>query len=336
MPGATVSFTEVDTYRRCAKRWEYRYKFGLKRKRKAMRLYKGEILHEMLNAHIKGRMMRGKYTGPDPWDVLDEYEEKYGTYFEEEREEYGVDLVSDCGAIFEGYLRKWRKDPLRYEASEENVYFDLPGKLPRFVGFIDKIALDEQDRRWIMDHKFVERIPTAEDRFAELQLLLYVWAWNQTHRDTPIDGIMWDYARSKAPRVPEPLKSGKGLSKAKNIDTDVYTYQKAIADNNFNPNDYADILKHLEGKEDTFYERVPLPAPSAAMIDEVTQDFLQSSAEIQMKKGKGNLNRCARTMNPFNCNTCEFRPVCEAHVRQLDANFIIKSDYTQREIEDNV
>ena len=331
MPGATVSFTEVDTYRRCQKRWEYRYKLGLKRVRKAMRLFKGEILHEMLNAHIKMKMTKGKFTGGDAWDVLERYEDEYANYFEEEREEYGVDLIKDCGAIFEGYMRMYRRDPLKYIGSEESVYFDLPGKLPRFVGFIDKIAIDEQERRWLMDHKFVERIPTAEDRFADLQLLLYVWAWNNTH-DMKIDGIIWDYARSKAPRVPEILKKG-GLSKAKNIDTDQYTYQQAIADNNLNPADYADMLAHLEGKETTFFERVALPAPSKAMVEEVTQDFLQSSAEIQIKKGKGkSLTRCTRSMNSFNCNTCEFRPVCEAQVRQLDAQFIIKSEYRQREI----
>ncbi len=326
---STVSHTEVDTYRRCQKRWEYRYKLRLKRIRKGMRLFKGEMLHEMLNAHIKMRMSKGKYAGGDAWDVLAGYEEEYATYFEEEREEYGVDLIKDCGSIFEGYLRKWRRDPLTYEASEENVYFDLPGKMPRFTGFIDKIAVDSEGRRWLMDHKFVERIPTAEDRFSELQLLLYVWAWNKTHPDQQIDGVCWDYARSKAPRVPDILKKG-GLSKAKNIDTDVYTYTKAIADNNLNPNDYADMLEHLDGKEDTFYERVFLPRPSPAMVDEVTEDFLQSTAEIQIKKGKGQNARCTRSMNSFNCNGCEFRPVCEAEVRQLDSSFIIKADYKQR------
>lgn len=327
---ATTSHSQVDKFRRCQKAWEYKYKQGLKRKRKFIRMFKGEILHEMLNAHIKMRMLKGKYTGGDAWDVLERYAEEYATYFEEERQEHG-DIIGDCGKVFEGYLRKWRKDPLRYEGSEENVYFDLPGKLPRFVGFIDKIATDQQDRRWIVDHKFVANIPTAEDRFSELQLLLYVWAWNITHPDKPLDGVCWDYARSKAPRVPEILKKG-GLSKAKNIDTDPYTYQQAIADNNLDPNDYADMLTHLQGKEDTFYERVFLPKPSKAMIEIVTEDFLQTTREIQEKrKPKA---RCVRTMNTFNCKTCEYRPVCEAEVRGLDAEFIIKSEYTQREIGD--
>lgn len=325
---ATTSYSQVDKFRRCQKAWDYRYRQRLKRKVKFVRMFKGEILHEMLNAHIKMKMSKGKYTGGDAWDVLAKYEDEYAGYFEEERERYG-DIVGDCGKIFEGYLRMYRKDPLRYEASEENVYFDLPGKLPRFTGFIDKIAVDPEDRRWIVDHKFVASIPNAEDRFSELQLLLYVWAWNQTHPDKPLDGVCWDYARSKAPRVPEILKKG-GLSKAKNIDTDPYTYTKAIADNNLDPNEYADMLTHLDGKETTFYERVFLPKPSKQMIEIITEDFLETTREIQEKsKPKA---RCTRTMSPFNCNGCEFRSVCEAEVRGLDTDFIIKADYEQREV----
>jgi RecB family exonuclease len=325
----TVSFSEVNSFRRCHKAWEYRYKIGLKRKLKGIRLFKGEILHEMLNAHIKIKMVKG-YVGDDPWDVLEKYATEYANYFAEEREQYG-DIIGDCGAIFEGYLRKYRKDPLTYEASEQECYFDITDKL-RFAGFIDKIATDKEDRRWIVDHKFVASIPTAADRFSDLQLLLYVWAWNKKKPDQPIDGVLWDYARSKAPTRPEVLKKG-GLSKRKNLDCDPHTYLLTIAENNLNPADYQDMLAHLEGKEDTFYERVFLPKPSAHMIEEVTTDFLQSAVEIQEKrKPKA---RCSRSMTSFNCNTCEFRPVCEAEVRGLDAEFIIKADYTEREIGDS-
>lgn len=327
----TVSYSEVDCFRRCNKRWEYRYKKGLKRIRKFARMFKGTILHEMLNALIKHRMNK-KYIGPDPWDVLENYALEYATYFEEEKEEHG-DIVGDCGMIFEGYMRKWRKDPLKYEGSEVSVYFDISDKL-RFVGFIDKIARDKQERRWITDHKFVATIPTANDRFSELQLLLYVWAWNKTHPDEPLDGVLWDYARSKAPHVPELLKSGKGLTQRKNLDCDQHTYLRTIKKEGLDPADYVEMLEHLEGKEDTFYERVFLPKPSDHMIKQITDDFLQSAREIQGKRGKGKDSRCTHSMNPFNCNTCEFRPICEGEVRGHDIDFIIKSEYTQREIGD--
>jgi len=324
----TISYSEVDTYRRCQKRWEYRYKVRIRRKQKHVRLLKGEILHKMLDAYISHKMNK-THIGGDPWDGLEKYAEEYATYFEAEREHYG-DIIGDCGQIFEGYLRKWRKDPLTYESSEVGVFFDLSDTV-RFVGFIDKIATDAQGRRWLCDHKFNERIPTADDRFSELQLLIYVWAWPQVFPDKPLDGVLWDYARSKAPTKPEVLKS-KELSQRKNLDCDPYTYRRAIAANHLDINNYQDILKHLEGKEDTFFERVFLPKPSQEMIAIVVDDFMQTAAEIKNKRGKK--ARCVRTMTPMNCNTCEFRPVCEADVRGHDSEFIIKADYSQREVQE--
>ncbi len=324
-----ISFSEVSSYRRCPKAWEYRYLKRLKKKFKGVRLLKGEILHEMLNAYVNQKIIKG-YNEADPWDVLEAYAEMYSTYFEEERDLHG-DVIGDCGKIFEGYLRKYRRDTLTYEASEVKVEVDLSklgsGALPvKFIGFIDKIARDPQKRRWIVDHKFLKSIPTADDRFSELQLLLYVWAYGMQHPKEKLDGVCWDYARSKAPTEPEVLKKG-GLSKRKNLDCDPYTYLKAIRREGLDATEYVDMLELLEGKEDTFYERVFLPTPSTDMIIEVVNDFLQTAAEIQIKRDD---RRCARSMSSFNCSTCEYRLICEAEVRGLDHLFIRQSEYIER------
>ena len=323
-----ISFSEVQSYRRCPRAWEYRYKQKIKRKYKGVRMLKGEMLHEMLNAYVFSKMDHD-YEGPDPWDVLETYAEEFATYFEAERDMHG-DVIGDCGKIFEGYLRKYRKDPLTYEASEIKIEVDLniePFYIPvKFIGFIDKIATDPQGRRWVMDHKFLKSIPTADDRFSELQLLLYVWAYGMENPKEKIDGVCWDYARSKAPTEPEVLKKG-GLSKRKNLDCDPYTYLKAIRRAGLDATEYVDMLELLEGKEDTFYERVFLPTPSTNMIVEVVDDFLQTAAEIQAKRDGG---RCARSMSSFNCSTCEYRMICEAEVRGLDADFIRQSEYVER------
>ncbi len=328
-----ISFSEVNSYRRCPKAWEYRYKQRIKRKFKGVRLLKGEILHEMLDAYIFPKIMRAQgdkdYESADPWDVLARYEEEFATYFEEEREMHG-DVIGDCGKIFEGYLRKYRKDPLTYEASEIPVEVNLdidPFNIPvKFVGVIDKIATDQQGRRWVMDHKFLKSIPTADDRFSELQLLLYVWAYGMENPKEKIDGVCWDYARSKAPTEPEVLKKG-GLSKRKNLDCDPYTYLKAIRREGLDAKEYVDMLELLEGKEDTFFERVFLPTPGTDMIIEVVNDFLQTAAEIQIKRDD---RRCSRSMSSFNCATCEYRMICEAEVRGLDHDFVRKSEYVER------
>lgn len=328
-PKEHISFSEVSSYRRCPKAWEYRYLKRIKRRFKGVRLLRGEILHEMLNAYVNQKIIKN-YKGNDPWDVLEEYAEKFGAYFEEEKDMHG-DIIGDCGKIFEGYLRKYRRDPLTYEASEIKIEIDL-SKLGSgainvtFIGFIDKIARDAQKRRWIIDHKFLKSIPTADDQFSELQLLLYFWALGMQDPKGKLDGVCWDYARAKAPTEPEVLKSGE-LSKRKNLDCDPYTYLKVVRRERLDAKQYVDMLELLAGKEDTFFERVFLPKPSSDMIIEVVNDFLQTTAEIQAKRDGG---RCARSMSSFNCSTCEFRPLCEAEVRGLDSDYIMKAEYQPR------
>ena len=79
-----ISFSEVNSFRRCPKAWEYRYKERIKRKLKGVRLLRGEILHEMLNAYIEYKIHGNSYDGPDSWDVLQSYADEYSNYFEEE------------------------------------------------------------------------------------------------------------------------------------------------------------------------------------------------------------------------------------------------------------
>lgn len=317
-----VSWSEVKLFRKCMKAHDYRYHQRLQKKKPNRSLVKGRILHEMLDAFIQSKRWKN-YKGPDPWDVLAAYEEEYGRLFIEEQEEYG-DMINDCTQLFENYVSHYRHDDLTYEESEVFVATDLTDDI-RYIGYIDKIAIDGQGRRWAVDHKFVKNIPTAEDQFSELQLLMYVWAWNRFNPSKQIDGIIWDYARTKLPTKPEVLKSG-GLSKRKNIDTTSEVYLQTIQENDLDPQDYVDMLELLEGKESQFFERVKLPRPSSAMIEQIVSDFRGTAIMIQRLKGVA-----PRSMNNFNCKTCEFKALCEAEVRGLDADFVRKSQYTKRE-----
>ena len=238
---ATVSYSEVKLFRKCQKAHDYRHRQKLKRKQKSLGLFKGSILHDMTNGYVQSKRLKD-YTGNDPWEVLEEYREKYEKLFLAEKDQYG-DIIGDCEKIFEHYLRKYKSDPLTYEESEVFVARDLTSDI-RFIGYIDKVAVDQNDRRWIMDHKFVKSIPNEADRFSEIQLLMYDWAWEGwDSRQTT--GMLWDFVKTSPPKEPILLKSGKGLSQSKSQSTDSFTYMRAIAKHNLNPDDYADNLEHL-------------------------------------------------------------------------------------------
>jgi len=322
----STSYSEIKLGRKCPKAHEYRYIEHLRRKRPNRPAFIGTIVHEMLDAYIKAKLIV-TYSN-DPWKVLEKYRKQYAKLFKEEQEEYG-DVPTTCEKIFEGYLRRYRHDNLTYHDSEAAIITDLTPEI-RILCKIDKIVSDQAGRRFLMDHKFHRTMPGPQDRFSDIQTVLYFWAWNQCHEKADqLDGIIWDYGRMKAPTVPEVLKNGE-LTQRANIDTDAHTYLETIRANGLNPKDYKDILAKLADKDRTFFERVPLPAPSKKMVEQVVEDA-RNSAVIFKTLSKAGF--APRNMSGFNCNTCDYRAVCEAELRGLDADFVRKRDYTIEEFQ---
>ena len=317
----SVSWSEVNLFRKCPKAHDYRYHELIQSKRPAVPLLKGKILHEMLHHYVMCKKI--PTMTEDAWDVLERYEKEYKKLFKEEKEEYG-DIPSECSRIFEAYIRRYKNDDLTYEHSEIFVATDIHTDM-RFNGYIDKIAVDPSGRRWIIDHKFHKSIPDASQRFHELQLVLYIWAWNRWDQEHPVDGICWDYIRTSPPTVPELLKDGS-LSKRKNIRCDRFTYEQEIKRHKLKKADYEDILKDLEKNDLMFFERVFMPAPSKAQLESVVEDFRTTAIMAKSLKGIA-----PRHMSKFNCQGCEYKAVCEAEVRGLDAKFVRKAHYQPRE-----
>lgn len=316
----SVSHSEIKLARKCPKAHDYKYRQSLRKKKPNRAPFIGTILHEMLHAWVMARIL-DTYNN-DPWKVLAKYTKQYDSLFQGEKEEFG-DIPATCEAIFEGYLRRWKGDGFQYEASEVEFTTQLTKKI-RLKGIIDKIVVDKNGRRYVLDHKFHKVLPGPEERYADIQTLLYFWGWNQEHgRDQQLDGILWDYGRMKAPAIPQ-LLAGGGLTKRANIDTDVYTYRATIRENGLPEKPYADLLKKLEGKERTFFERVPLPAPSRQLVEMVVEDA-RATAVIHQTLSQAGV--APRSMSGFNCKTCDFRSLCEAEVRGLDSAFVRKRDY---------
>lgn len=317
----STSWSEINLFRKCPAAHDYRYRQRLQRKRPIVPMLRGKIMHEMLEHYTLARKIPSY--DQDPWDALEKYEKQYRDFFREEQEEYG-NIPEQCAQLFEGYLKKYRHDNLDYEGVEEFVATDLATDL-RIVGYVDAVVLDENNRRWIMDRKFHKNIPSAEDRFHELQLIVYLWIWNRWQSERPADGILWDYVRTSAPTEPAVLKDGS-LSKRKNLRCDRATYERCIERESLDPDDYQDILKHLEGNDTMFFERVFLPAPKKKQLDAIVNDFRTTAVIIQNFKGIA-----PRHMSKFNCSGCEFKQICEAEVRGLDVNFVKKAHYQDRE-----
>lgn len=311
-----VSHSRFRVWRRCHKAHDYKYNQRLQRKRRSIPLVRGSILGEMLD-------MRAAKGQTKPLDVLEKYRRKYRVLFREEQERYG-DIVGDIKRIYEGYERKYQDDPWKYTASEHLLTIDLI-KDVRYIGYIDKKVIDREKRRWLVDHKAYRFIPNDDDRFSDLQNVFYIWANDVQHPKEDIVGFCWDYLRTKPPTIPELLKSGE-LTKRKDIDSDYYTYLKAIRDNDLRERDYREILERLKKASSRFYRRIYLPSPSKEMIKHAVDDAKSTAAEIRDYGGKivdRNMTRDCPKM-------CEYYNLCQAEYRGLDAKFVRKSEYEEK------
>jgi len=316
-----ISFSKAKLARKCTQAYHYRYHERLRRKRPGVPLIRGTILHEMITARSDPNSLK------KPMEILKGYEEEYRQLFREEKEIYG-ELIPDIKRIFQGYEREYADDDLRYESHEEFVATDL-GRDIRFVGYIDKRCTDPADRHWLMDHKTHRNIPNDDQRFSDLQLVFYVWAYNR-ERERKLDGVIWDYLRTKPPTIPEVLKNGE-LSQRKNMDTDYHTYLSEIQRLKLDPANYEETLDRLKNERNTFFKRVFLPSPPKVMIDNVVNDMRTTATLIK------HLSKTAitRNMTHLCASTCDYYNLCQSELRGLDSAFVRKTEYEEAEIADH-
>jgi hypothetical protein len=316
-----VGFSRIKSWRRCHRQWWYRYVRGLIRRRPKVPLIRGTIIHALLDAKAKKKAVA---------QVLQKFDKEYGKLFLEEQEEYG-DLIGDCRRIFENYQRTYADDKYKIVGSEVEVKVDLAPGI-QFQGHIDKIWMDTTPRRWIVDHKTHKNIPGDEQRFSDLQLVFYPWAWNSQNKKNKVDGVIWDYLRTKTPAIPEVLKNGS-LSHRANIDTDYGTALRAVQEYLKKPIDgdsmhnYEDWLADIRVRENKFFKRVFLPNPSKILVGQIVDELLTTAKEMQRSS---EAQQQCRTMTK-DCSWCEFYALCSAELRGQDSEFILKTEYKVNE-----
>lgn len=317
-----VRWSAIKTWRQCHKLYDYRYNQHLERRKPAVPLIRGSILGLCLDEIVEKK----------PYEpVLAEYEKKYGKLFKEEQEMYG-DLIGECRRIVQKYEQIYKNDGLTYlkgkngerHEIEVETRFTIDGTRVKFTGHLDKLPQDKQGRIFVMDHKSHKTIPDEIARYNDLQLVTYLWLLPQS--DFPeASGVLWDYLRTKPPAIPETLKAG-GLTKRANIDTDFDTYMGAIKANNLDPADYSEILGKLKSEGHArYFQRVQLPKPPKALIENVVADFKSTILEMRDCSRR---NEFTRNMTK-DCGHCGMYSLCQAELRGLDISFIVKSEYQE-------
>lgn len=307
-----VSHSKVKTFRRCKCAYHNRYVLGLKKRIKSHALTVGSVVHHCIE----------KWSHNKPYKtILKKAREEESKMFEEEIEEFGspIDLAE---GMMKGYTETYEVD--KCIAVEQKIRLPLIDDID-FIGYVDAIV-ERDNGEWLKETKTCKKFPDESIRMSDIQTVMYRWALPQIGFNTP-RGVVWDYLRKKLPVIPEPLKNG-GLSVAQKLDTTHDIYLKALKEHGLDVREYSVMLNRLKEKENNFHRRIILPF-SKKMEIEVLRDFKETAIEIK------NIGHICRARNlTRDCSWCDFNELCQAQLKNLDEQYIIKKNFTTREQRD--
>lgn len=313
-----VSQSRINKWQECRHKYHYRYVMNLEPKKKPVPLWRGSLIHDMIEAHLEKQ---------DPWDVWDRYMEELPKLPDDLIDEF-KDTGGGVYDLMHMYFSYYKPDPLRYikfQGRRSEWPFEL--ELTRGIvlsGRIDTMARTKDRRVALVEHKSHKQIPVGDFKLTDLQSGLYCWAAPKVGLPKP-DMVVWDYIRAKTPARPDLLKSGEGLSRRANIDTTWSVYRQAIKDHGFKVADYQDMRLTLEGRESSFLSRPHVPI-SDRFLANLIKETISVAKEMKLKHG----TRSERNFGKH-CNWCEFALPCRAGLLGHDTKFILKANYKERE-----
>ena len=310
-----LSHSKIRTWRRCPKKYSFRYIDHLRPKQKGIELERGSWIHSLLEAHYDGEDWRDKHK---------ELTTTFYNLFDEEREHLG-DLPTECRGIMRRYLHHWKQSDrqLKVIDSELNEIVDIGNGIELNV-IIDLIVEDEMGLLWPWDHKTRKRFAEVDDMVLDPQLTLYFRAL-EIMGYKPLGGVVYNEINTTPPTKPQLLKNGKALAKRKDLKCDVYTYMRELKRYGFSARDYRDYLLALnERHAETFFKRTRLPKDPPqmrTMLDEVKMTRRQIALAEKREE-------FPRTFEPRNCKwDCEFLDLCIVQMHGGDISSIIKHDF---------
>lgn len=310
-----TSQSKTETWRRCRQAYHFSYVENLAPRRINRPFAFGRIIHEMKEL---------KAQGDDPFLILSDLQKKHGRMFKEEIEEYG-DILGDTRLIMVDYYDYDKERgsieviPRRKQHAEHPFEIEIDKGI-LFKGKIDQFARSKNKLNWIVEHKNHKDIPDEDRRWRNLQSAVYTRAVDMLGW-LPVEGLLWDYIRSKSPSRPSILKNGQFSKRAMD------TLPSVVVDQIVNvmgrkPSDIPKfMIDAAKRNRPNYFQRIYTPTKKA-LIDKVFADFLETSREMADLHGKSKTKTIGQ-----HCAWCQFEPLCRAELRGLDVDYIKEHDY---------
>jgi len=342
-----MSTTEREEFKRCRRRWDFASlsRQGLEPKKPAIQLWFGTGIHRGLEVFYreqknpveefeqwaKTEVERIRQSQNGLWDEQVQELENTIELGKRMLENYVAwasieDSTSENGFTEVLYTEREFQTPILDPSGNPARFIDRNGQVweMHLVGRLDMVVRDHYGKIWLMDHKTSKDKLDPQILILNDQMTVYLWAAQQIFK-MPFEGAFYNVLRKKLPTVPQLLKTGS-LSKSKQIDTTYEVYLAEIEKHGFNPEDYRDILEHLQEKPNTFFQREKVRR---------NQHEIATAGRLLFLEAIDMLNDpFIYTNMTWDCRwDCDFAQLCKAMNRNDDVDWLLRAMYQKRQSE---
>lgn len=337
-PEGMVSVSQLQTYMSCPKKWEYNYIEDLTPRIERAYLTIGKLCHKGMQAAMQ---MKWRYSMASLEQLiqhgLDAMYNEGKRYLDEipllpEELPDFEQMREDAAEIFAQALTEF--NPLKYEVVSIvkdqklkpalELHFRVPCPPTKGLhGYIDAILRDKETGFvWCTDYKFRKSLSPDEDEAVNIQNAVYSYACQKMGID--ITGTMtWQHVNTPA-TDPAVLKDGK-ISRAK-IKTTWEHYAAFCRGHGEDPDEYKEEM--VEKLSEIEWWRATLEYRNDGTVQRMWDEIVVP-ASIMVRRAYATDNY--RFMYPWNCKMCQYKDLCQAELRDHDADHLRQTQYTKRE-----
>ena len=339
-PEGMVSVSQLQTFLACKKKWEYNYIENITPRIERSYLTIGKLCH-------KGMQVAMQTLWAYPTSTLEELTQRGLDAMYDEGERYlgeipmlpeelpdFMQMRLDANEVFIQALREF--NPQKYEVVSVvskkqlkpalELHFKVPCPPTKGLhGYIDAILRDKETGFvWCTDYKFRKSLSPDEDEAFNIQNAVYSYACAKMGID--ITGTMtWQHTNTPA-ADPQILKTG-AISRSK-IKTTWEHYAEFCKEHGEDPVYYEEEMR--EKLADIEWYRPTLEYRNAETINTIWKECVIPVAKAVFSAHNKNANNY-RSLYPWNCKLCQYQSLCQAELRDYDADAIRSREYTHRD-----
>lgn len=331
----SYSFSDLNTFLRCPKQYEYKAIRKLQRIRKDATLHEGTCIHHMLMGGFLA-MQRG-----DDWQTgVGEHanslfaEADSAAAFEEVARE-AEEMIEQCRQIVVRYFEQADWEGWKILHVEEEFTVNINDEPLSFTP--DLVMEDPQGNVWIVDHKSTSSISPDGVPFSSQQSLLYL-AGVRIHYPTAV-GFMFNFLRKKLPTEPRLNKTRdkeSGLyfvNDLNRIDTEfeiLYEFLKTEAPHLLDDPRHRARLAELRDTDGRFFSTKRVLANETA-LEQIVEEASWTMADIEDASVTERFPRVLQDDGGYlSCKRCEFNAICGAELLDLNTEIVLR-EYEPRD-----